>query len=255
MSAPASAPHGIHGDPRVPVISVSGLGVRYGAVDALRDVTLSVEPGRITGLLGMNGSGKSSLFAALMGTVKPVSGTIRLFGEEPRIARGRNLVSYVPQSEAVDWDFPLSVADVVMTGRYGRQGFTRRARPVDRAAVDGALERVGLTELAGRQIGELSGGQRKRAFVARGIAQEASLLLLDEPFAGVDKGSERSLIELLKSLRDEGRSILISTHDLAGVPELCDEVVLIQNRVLFQGPPADALTPERLALAFGLGTS
>lgn len=235
------------------VISVSGLTVRYAAVEALRDVSLDVRAGKITGLLGMNGSGKSSLFASLMGTIKPVSGTISLFGMDPRTARGQNLVSYVPQSEAVDWDFPLSVAEVVMTGRYGRLGFTRRPRAVDKASVAAALERVGLAELADRQIGELSGGQRKRAFVARGIAQEASLLLLDEPFAGVDKGSERALIELLKSLRDEGRSILISTHDLAGVPELCDEVVLIQNRVLFQGPAADALTPERLAMAFGLG--
>lgn len=236
-----------------PVISVAGLTVRYAAVEALRNVTLDVTPGRITGLLGMNGSGKSSLFAALMGTIKPAAGSISLFGLDPRTARSRNLVSYVPQSEAVDWDFPLSVAEVVMTGRYGRLGFTRRPRAVDKASVAAALERVGLTDLADRQIGELSGGQRKRAFVARGIAQEASLLLLDEPFAGVDKGSERALIDLLKSLRDEGRSILISTHDLAGVPELCDEVVLIQNRVLFQGPAADALTPERLAMAFGLG--
>ena len=235
------------------VIRVTGLTVRYAAVEALRDVTLEVRPGKITGLLGMNGSGKSSLFASLMGTVKPVTGTISLFGTDPRTARSRNLVSYVPQSEAVDWDFPLSVAEVVMTGRYGRLGFTRRPHAVDKASVAAALERVGLTDLADRQIGELSGGQRKRAFVARGIAQEASLLLLDEPFAGVDKGSERALIELLKSLRDEGRSILISTHDLAGVPELCDEVVLIQNRVLFQGSAADALTPERLAMAFGLG--
>jgi manganese transport system ATP-binding protein len=144
---------------------------------------------------------------------------------------------------------------VVMMGRYGRLGLTRTARPADRAAVAAALERVGLTGLADRQIGELSGGQRKRAFVARGIAQEASLMLLDEPFAGVDKGSERTIIGLLRSLRDEGKSILISTHDLAGVPELCDEVVLLQNRVLFQGPPAEALTPDRLALAFGLGAA
>src|SRR5690606_3251461 len=119
---------------------------------------------------------------------------IRLFGDEPSKARRANLVSYVPQAEAVDWDFPVSVSDVVMMGRYGRQGFTRRARPADRAAVESAIERVGLGELADRQIGELSGGQRKRAFVARAIAQEASLLLLDEPFAGVDRGSEQTII-------------------------------------------------------------
>jgi manganese transport system ATP-binding protein len=238
-----------------PVVEVSGLSVRYGSVRALDDVSLSIGAGRITGLLGMNGSGKSTLFASLMGTVRDASGTVRLFGADPWRARRDNLVSFVPQSESVDWDFPISVTDVVMTGRYGKLGFTRRPREVDRTAVATALERVGLTALAGRQIGELSGGQRKRTFVARAIAQEATLLLLDEPFAGVDKGSEHTIIELLQSLRDEGRSILISTHDLAGVPELCDEVVLLQNRVLFQGSPAEALTPERLAMAFGLGAA
>jgi manganese transport system ATP-binding protein len=238
-----------------PTIHVAGLSVSYGPVRALQGVSLTLQAGRIVGLLGMNGSGKSTLFGAIMGTVKPTSGTIRLFGGEPLAARRRNLVSYVPQSEAVDWDFPLSVADVVMTGRYGHLGFTRRPRAADHAAVATALRRVGLSELADRQIGELSGGQRKRVFVARGIAQEATLLLLDEPFAGVDKGSEATIIALLRALADEGRSILISTHDLAGVPELCDEVVLLQNRVLFHGPPEEALTAERLALAFGLGVS
>ncbi|QEE62663.1 metal ABC transporter ATP-binding protein [Salinibacterium sp. dk2585] len=234
-------------------MEVRGLNVSYERVRALVDVDITLLAGRVIGLLGMNGSGKSTLFGALMGSVRPSSGRIRLFGGDPAAARKANLVSYVPQSELVDWDFPVSVADVVMMGRYGRQGWTRRVRPADRTAVADALERVGLTELADRQIGELSGGQRKRVFVARGIAQEAQLLLLDEPFAGVDKGSERTIVTLLRSLADEGRSILISTHDLAGVPELCDEVVLLQNRVLFHGSPAEALTPERLALAFGLG--
>lgn len=238
-----------------PMIEVSGLTVRYGAVRALEGVDLTLAPGRVVGLLGMNGSGKSTLFGSLMGSVKPLAGDIRLFGGDPARARRSNLVSYVPQSETVDWDFPLSVADVVMMGRYGRQGFTRRVRAADRAAVRDAIERVGLTALAGRQIGELSGGQRKRVFVARGIAQEASLLLLDEPFAGVDKGSEHTLVALLRSLAAEGRGILISTHDLAGVPQLCDEVVLLQNRVLFHGPPTEALTPERLAMAFRLEAS
>lgn len=235
------------------MVEVRGLTVRYDAVVALDGVDLTLHPGRVTGLLGMNGSGKSTLFGSIMGSVRPSAGSIRLFGGQPAAARRANLVSYVPQSEAVDWDFPVSVSDVVMMGRYGLQGFARRVRAVDRAAVADALERVGLTESADRQIGELSGGQRKRVFVARGIAQEASLLLLDEPFAGVDKGSERTIVALLRALAEEGRGILISTHDLAGVPELCDEVVLLQNRVLFQGTPAEALTAENLALAFGLG--
>lgn len=234
------------------IISIRDLAVRYGTVQALSDVSLELSPGRIIGVIGMNGSGKSSLFGAIMGSVRAVGGDIRLFGGDPARARKRNLVSYVPQSEAVDWDFPISVAEVVMTGRYGRLGLTRRPRAADRDAVARAIERVGLVDLADRQIGELSGGQRKRVFVARGIAQEATLMLLDEPFAGVDKGSEYTIIDLLRGLAAEGRGILISTHDLAGVPELCDEVILLKNRVLFHGAPEDALTAERLALAFGL---
>jgi len=234
------------------IISIRDLVVRYGTVQALADVSLELLPGRIIGVIGMNGSGKSSLFGAVMGTVRAAGGDIRLFGGDPARARKRNLVSYVPQSEAVDWDFPISVAEVVMTGRYGRLGLTRRPRAADRDAVARAIERVGLVDLADRQIGELSGGQRKRVFVARGIAQEATLMLLDEPFAGVDKGSEYTIIDLLRGLAAEGRGILISTHDLAGVPELCDEVILLKNRVLFHGAPEDALAAERLALAFGL---
>lgn len=235
-----------------PIISITDLAVRYGPVQALSGVSIELMPGRIIGVIGMNGSGKSSLFSAIMGSVKLAEGQVRLFGGDPAKARRHNLVSYVPQSEAVDWDFPISVSEVVMTGRYGRLGSTRRPHAVDRDAVARAIDRVGLTELSGRQIGELSGGQRKRVFVARGIAQEASLMLLDEPFAGVDKGSEYTIIELLRGLAGEGRGILISTHDLAGVPELCDEVVLLKNRVLFHGSPDEALSPDRLAMAFGL---
>jgi len=234
-----------------PIVSITDLAVRYGTVQALSDVSLELLPGRIIGVIGMNGSGKSTLFASIMGTVKVAGGAVRLFGGAPAAARRNNRVSYVPQSEAVDWDFPISVSEVVMTGRYGRLGVTRRPRARDREAVASAIERVGLSEFADRQIGELSGGQRKRVFVARGIVQDASLLLLDEPFAGVDKGSEHTIIQLLRTLADEGRGILISTHDLAGVPELCDEVVLLKNRVLFHGPPAEALNAERLAMAFG----
>ncbi len=234
------------------VVEIEDLAVRYGTVQALHGVHLRLERGRITGLLGMNGSGKSSLFKALMGTVRPGEGSIALFGGAPAAARAQGLVAYMPQSENIDWDFPLSVREVVMTGRYGRLGPTRRPRPIDRAAVADALDRVRLAELADRQIGELSGGQRKRVFVARAIAQEARLLLLDEPFAGVDVASERTITGLLRELRDDGCGILISTHDLAGVAELCDEVVLLKNRVLFHGPTEQALTAERLALVFGM---
>ncbi|QUH04483.1 metal ABC transporter ATP-binding protein [Saccharopolyspora erythraea] len=232
-------------------ISAHGVTVHYGETLALDDVTVDVPAGQVCGLLGMNGSGKSTLFKALMGLVRPDHGTIRLLGRSPRQARREGLIAYVPQSEAVDWTFPVTVADVVMMGRYGHLGLTRRPRAADRAAVATALERVGLTDLAGNPIGALSGGQRKRAFVARGIAQDARLLFLDEPFAGVDKRSEATIAELLRALRGEGRTIMISTHDLASVPALCDEAVLIQQRVIAHGPLDEVLAPETLARTFG----
>lgn len=239
-------------------IEVRRATVRYGDVLALDDVTLTVESGRVTGLIGMNGSGKSTLFKTILGLVHPASEgptTVAIDGGDPASARRRGLIGYVPQSEDVDWAFPVSVRDVVMMGRYGRQGFLRRARPADRDAVDEALERVELTELADRQIGQLSGGQRKRAFVARGIAQGASILLLDEPFAGVDKRSEATIVRLLRELAAAGSTVLVSTHDLHALPELADEAVLLMRRVLFHGPVAEALEPANLARAFGLDSS
>ena len=233
-------------------IEVEDLVVRYGDVIALDGVTLSLPPGQVTGLIGMNGSGKSTLFKAIMGMVRPDHGSVRLDGVSPSVARKRGLVGYVPQSEDVDWDFPVSVRDVVMMGRYGHLGLTRRPRGVDRAAVADALERVELTDYADRQIGQLSGGQKKRAFVARGLAQDAQILLLDEPFAGVDKRSEATIVRLLKEAAADGRTILVSTHDLHALPRLADEAVLLLRKVLFQGSVEDALRPESLALTFGI---
>ncbi|QBI54286.1 metal ABC transporter ATP-binding protein [Streptomonospora litoralis] len=236
----------------VPAVEVEGVTVRYGDVVALEDVGLRVRQGRICGLVGTNGSGKSTLFTAVMGLTPVQSGSVRILGLGPDAARGRGLLGYVPQSEQVDWAFPLRVSDVVMMGRYGHMGPARRPRRADRAAVAEALERTGLIELAHRQIGALSGGQRKRAFVARGIAQGARVFLLDEPFAGVDKRSEAAIVEVLSAMRDEGHTLVLSTHDLAGVPRLCDEAVLLQRRLLAQGAPEDVLSPELLAQAFGI---
>jgi manganese transport system ATP-binding protein len=241
--------------PGADAIDVASLRVSYDDVTALEHVSLRVRAQTICGLIGVNGSGKSTLFKALMGLVQATSGTVRIFGAAPKDARKLNAVSYVPQAEDVDWTFPVSVRDVVMMGRYGSLGHSRRPRPADRAAVAAALERVGLVDLQHRQIGELSGGQRKRAFVARGIAQDAGLLLLDEPFAGVDKASEAGLTGLFKELRDEGKTILVSTHDLAGIPQLCDEAILLHQRVLAHGRPETVLTNENLALAFGTALS
>src|SRR5690606_21312959 len=203
---------------------------------------------RVTGLIGMNGSGKSTLFKSIIGLVRPAAGQVRLEGADPASARRRGLIGYVPQSEDVDWTFPVSVRDVVRMGRYGQQGPLRRARAADKRAVEEALERVELSDLADRQIGQLSGGQRKRAFVARGIAQGAGILLLDEPFAGVDKRSEATIVRLLRELAADGATVLVSTHDLHALPGLADEAVLLMRKVLMHGDPDEALRPESLAL-------
>ncbi|MCC2308001.1 metal ABC transporter ATP-binding protein [Cellulomonas chengniuliangii] len=232
-------------------IEVRGVTVRYHDVLALDGADLTVPAGRLTGLLGMNGSGKSSLLKAIMGIVTPDAGEVRVLGRASREARREALIGYVPQSEDVDWSFPLTVRDVVAQGRYGRLGPLRRPRAVDRAAVEEALDRVGLGELADRQIGRLSGGQRKRAFLARCLAQEARVLLLDEPFAGVDVSSQAAITGLLRELVADGVGALVSTHDLAALPTLADDAVLLHRRVLAAGAPHDVLRPENLALAFG----
>jgi manganese transport system ATP-binding protein len=236
----------------VSAIAVEAATVYYGDVLALDSATVSIDAGRVCGLIGMNGSGKSTLLKAIMGLVQLDRGSVLIDGDSPAQARKSGVIGYVPQSEDVDWAFPLSVRDVVMMGRYGRQGWTRRPSRADHHAVDEALDRVELTDLAARQVGALSGGQRKRAFVARGIAQGATIMLLDEPFAGVDKRSEATLSILLRSLSAEGRTILISTHDLHALTDLCDEAILLMQKVLLQGHPSEVLKPDNLALAFGL---
>lgn len=234
-----------------PAIAARGLTVRYGENVAIEDLSLEVAPGLVHGLIGMNGSGKSTLFKSLMGLVKLDAGTIEILGGDTARARREGSIAYAPQNEEIDWDFPISVREVVLMGRYGHMGRTRRAKQADHAAVAAALERVELTDLADRQIGALSGGQRKRAFVARGLAQDAKILLLDEPFAGVDKRSEGTITTLLRELAAEGRTVVVSTHDLVAVPGLCDQVALINRRILAHGTPDDILVPELLAEAFG----
>lgn len=235
-----------------PALETDSVTVRYGTVTALNDVTLAVQPGRVCGLIGLNGSGKSTLFKTIMGLVRPEAGTVRIHGCGPAQARKAGLVGYMPQSEDIDWSFPLSVRDVVLTGRYGFMGPSRRARPADHSAVDEALQRVDLTEYRHRQIGQLSGGQRKRAFLARCIAQGGALLLLDEPFAGVDKRSEATISALLRELAQNGTTIVVSTHDLHALPGLADEAILLMRTVLAHDLPSVVLQPEHLARAFGL---
>lgn len=218
---------------------------------ALHDASFTIPTGTITALVGVNGAGKSTLFKAIMGFVPVARGDIRLLGMTVKEALRRNLVAYVPQAEEVDWDFPVLVEDVVMMGRYGHMGFLRRPRAKDRAAVDDALRRVNMTDYRHRQIGELSGGQRKRVFLARALAQEGQVILLDEPFTGVDVKTEDQIVDLMRDLRDEGRVMLVSTHNLGAVPEFCDRTILVKRTVLAHGPTAEVFTRDNLALAFG----
>ncbi len=218
---------------------------------ALRNAGFETPRGTITALVGVNGAGKSTLFKAIMGFVPLAKGQIRLLGLPVKAALKQNLVAYVPQSEDVDWSFPVLVEDVVMMGRYGHMGFLRRPKAADHAAVTAALSRVSMLEYRSRQIGELSGGQKKRVFLARALAQDGQLILLDEPFTGVDVQTEDQIITLLRELRDEGRVMLVSTHNLGSVPEFCDRCVLVKGTVLAYGPTETTFTRKNLEEAFG----
>ncbi|WP_209854135.1 manganese/iron ABC transporter ATP-binding protein [Rhizobium herbae] len=233
-------------------ISVTDAMVTYrNGHTALHDATFHIPTGTITALVGMNGSGKSTLFKAIMGFVRTSKGSISVLGQTVDAALKKNLIAYVPQSEDVDWNFPVLVEDVVMMGRYGYMGMMRRARSVDHEAVSSALARVGMSDFRKRQIGELSGGQKKRVFLARALAQDGRVILLDEPFTGVDVKTEDAIITLLRALRDEGRVMLVSTHNLGSVPEFCDRTVLLNRTVLAYGPTAETFTQANLERTFG----
>ena len=233
-------------------LTVADVTVRYpNGVVAVDRAGFVLDHPTICALVGVNGSGKSSLFKALMGFVATGGGSIRIAGLAVNDALKRGLVAYVPQSEEVDWNFPVLVEDVVMMGRYGHMGLLRIPRRADRAAVDAALERVGMAALRHRQIGELSGGQKKRAFLARALAQGAQVILLDEPFTGIDLTTEQAIVGLMREMRDEGRLMLVSTHNLGSVPEFCDQVVLFNRSVLAFGPVETVFTQANLAQTFG----
>jgi manganese/iron transport system ATP-binding protein len=218
---------------------------------ALRDASFEIPKSTITALVGVNGAGKSTLFKAIMGFVPAAKGEILVLGMPAKVALKQNIVAYVPQAEEVDWTFPVLVEDVVMMGRYGHMGFLRRPSQADHDAVETALDRVNMLEFRDRQIGELSGGQRKRVFLARALAQDGQVILLDEPFTGVDVQTEDAIITLLREMRDEGRVMLVSTHNLGSVPEFCDRTVLVKETVLAYGPTEQTFTHENLEIAFG----
>lgn len=247
---PAPAPH--QTSKNQAGLYAEGLTVTYrNGVTALKDASFAIPRGTIAALVGVNGAGKSTLFKAIMGFLPAAAGEIGVLGQTVRQAIKAGIVAYVPQAEEVDWSFPVLVSDVVMMGRYGHMGMLRRPKAADHAAVENALIRVGMTEFADRQIGELSGGQRKRVFLARALAQNGQVILLDEPFTGVDVQTEEAIITLLRELRDEGRVMLVSTHNLGSVPEFCDQTVLVKGTVLNFGPTEEVFTKDNLEAAFG----
>ncbi len=233
-------------------LTVNGVTVTYrNGHTALRNASFSIPKGTITALVGINGAGKSTIFKAIMGFVPLAAGTVSIFGEPASAALKRNLVAYVPQAEEVDWSFPVLVEDVVMMGRYGHMNFFRIPTKHDHRMVEEALARVNMLDYRKRQIGELSGGQKKRVFLARALAQEGKVILLDEPFTGVDVTTEEQIIALLKSLRDEGRIMLVSTHNLGSVPDFCDRAVFVKGTVIASGKTKDTFTEANLQAAFG----
>ena len=233
-------------------IKVSDISVTYrNGHTALYDASFTLPKGSITALVGVNGSGKSTLFKSIMGFVPVSQGSVEILGLPAKKALKQNVVAYVPQSEEIDWNFPVLVEDVVMMGRYGHMGLLRIPKQTDHDMVTTALDRVNMTAFRKRQIGELSGGQKKRVFLARALAQESEVILLDEPFTGVDVQTEDQIMALLRDLRDEGKVMLVSTHNLGSVPDFCDRTVLINRTVLASGMTRDVFTPENLELAFG----
>ncbi len=229
-------------------VSVTDLWIGYDSKPVLEALTFELPAGTLVGLAGPNGSGKSTLLRTLLGLLKPWRGSIELFGGSIDVKRGT--LAYAPQAESVDWDFPATVADAVMMGRYGRIGLLRRPGAQDREAVARALSQVGLEEVGGRQIGELSGGQQQRMLIARALAQEADLLLLDEPMASLDVAVQHELLDLFEALRDGGKTLMLATHDLSCVAACFDLALLLNRRLVAFGPPGEIITPEILSEAY-----
>ncbi len=230
----------------IPAVRVQSLTVAYDEKPALWDIDLEIPKGALAAVIGPNGAGKTTLIKTMVGLLKPVSGAVSFDGPV------KNRVAYVPQSESVDWDFPATVLDAVLMGRYGQLGWLRRPKKADRQLASDALEKVGMLNLASRQIGRLSGGQQQRVFLARALVQQADIYLMDEPFKGVDARTEKSIVGLLKSLQCEGKTIIVVHHDLQTVPDYFDWAVMINLRVCANGPVDEVFTEENLLATYGV---
>jgi len=230
-------------------VDVHNITVSYGGAPVLWDVDFELPEGQIIGVIGPNGSGKTTLLKTIMGIVKPVSGNVKIFNS--KIEKVRSKVAYVPQRESVDWQFPINVMEVVLMGRYSKANIFKRTTKVDKEIATEALESVGMLPFSERQISELSGGQQQRVFIARALAQKADLYFMDEPFAGVDMATEKTILNILLKLKDEGKTVLIVHHDLQTVKEYFDYVVLLNTRLVASGPTKEILTEENINTAYG----
>lgn len=234
---------------RQPLFEVSQLTVNYDKTPVLWDISLAIPPGAMVGIIGPNGAGKSTFIKAALGIVKPLSGKIEFFGQPLKSVRQR--IAYVPQRESVDWDFPVTVKDLVLMGRYGKLGLFRRPKETDRAAAEHYLKLVGMEEYSDRQISQLSGGQQQRAFLARALLQEADIYFMDEPFAGVDLATETVIVQVLQQLRTAGKTIFVVHHDLNTVETYFDWVILLNMRLIAYGETSRYFTPHYLNATYG----
>jgi manganese/zinc/iron transport system ATP- binding protein len=230
-------------------LEIHDLTVAYNQRPVIYGIDLTVPPGQLVGVMGPNGAGKSTLIKAVMGLIRPVTGWVKLFGEPAE--KNLRRVGYVPQRESVDWDFPVNVMDVVLMGRYGRLGWGRRPRAKDRDIAQACLEKIGMLQFANRQIANLSGGQQQRVFLARALAQESDLYLMDEPFAGVDATTEAAIVTLLQELKARGKTILVVHHDLTSAKQYFDMLLLINMRLVAFGPTSQVFTEELLQKTYG----
>ncbi len=230
-------------------IVVEGLSVSYDRKRVLTHIYLRIEEGHLIGVLGPNGAGKSTLLKAILGLIETDSGQVQIYGDD--IRKNRHRIAYVPQRDEVDWTFPATVRDIVMMGRYPARKIWQRMKAEDRQKATDAMEELAITDLADRQIGALSGGQQQRVFLARALCQEADILLLDEPFTGVDITTEEHIIRVLRRLSGAGKTLLVVHHDLSSVPDYFQQVILINQRVIAYGDTSTAFTPDQIARTYG----
>jgi manganese/zinc/iron transport system ATP- binding protein len=232
-----------------PALQVHQLTVNYDKTPVLWDISLSIPQGRIVGIIGPNGAGKSTFIKTALNLVQPISGKIEFFGRPLKEVRRR--IAYVPQRETVDWDFPITVRDLVTMGRYGALGLFKWPRQADLAAADHYLEKVGMSAFANRQISQLSGGQQQRVFIARALAQEADVYFMDEPFAGIDVASETAIMNILHQLKTKGKTVFVVHHDLNNVEDYFDWVIMLNMRLVAYGPVYEVFNPDTLNSTYG----